>query len=161
MATLTDQALYKGIVPVNGAFVILLKTEWNETLISTLEEGALRMLNQYQIAHKTFIVPGAFELPFAAAQAIEILKPDAIICLGAVIRGDTPHFEYVCQGVTQGLSFLNAQGKIPVIFGVLTVNTPEQAWERAGGVHGHKGEEAALAAIKMLTLSRTFHEKTY
>src|SRR5664279_2032738 len=82
-------------------------------------------------------------------------KPDAFIALGCVIKGDTPHFEYVCRSVTDGITALNLQLPVPVIFGVLTVNTEEQARQRVGGIHGHKGEEAAEAAIKMISFSRS------
>ena len=80
--------------------------------------------------------------------------PEAIIAFGAVIRGGTPHFEYVCKAVTEGITQLNVTLDIPVIFGVLTLDNEQQAWERLGGVHGHKGEEAAITALKMIQLNR-------
>ncbi|MCR6720765.1 MAG: 6,7-dimethyl-8-ribityllumazine synthase [Chitinophagaceae bacterium] len=104
-------------------------------------------------------VPGAVELPFAIRQYWERKSgtdehPSAFIALGCVVRGDTPHFEYVCQSVTQGITQLNLQLPVPTVFGVLTVNTDEQAQERIGGKHGHKGEEAAITALKMVALNQ-------
>jgi 6,7-dimethyl-8-ribityllumazine synthase len=86
------------------------------------------------------------------------LTPDAVITLGTVVRGDTPHFEYVCKFVTEGVLELNLTSGTPVIFGVLTVNNEEQALQRVGGRHGHKGEEAAITAIKMIALNRSLDE---
>jgi 6,7-dimethyl-8-ribityllumazine synthase len=103
------------------------------------------------------VVPGAFELPFGCRMMWERHKdndkeerPEAIIAFGAVIRGGTPHFDYVCRAVTDGILQLNLMLPVPVIFGVLTLDNEEQAWERLGGAHGHKGEEAAIAAMKMI-----------
>jgi 6,7-dimethyl-8-ribityllumazine synthase len=101
-------------------------------------------------------VPGAFELPFAVKNhyAYSERLPDAYIVLGTVIRGDTPHFDYVCKAVTDGIVQLNLSLDVPVIFGVLTVENEQQAKERIGGKHGHKGEEAAITALKMIALNR-------
>ena len=100
-------------------------------------------------------VPGAFEIPFAIKNYYETAgkknKADAFIALGCVIKGDTPHFAYVCQAITNGVLQLNLLLPVPTIFGVLTVNTEEQAIERIGGKHGHKGEEAAITAMKMIS----------
>jgi 6,7-dimethyl-8-ribityllumazine synthase len=104
----------------------------------------------------TITVPGAIEIPFAIKAFYEgntELKADVFITLGCVIQGDTPHFEYVCRSVTDGVTQLNLSLNVPVIFGVLTVNTQEQAEERIGGKHGHKGEEAAVTALKMIALN--------
>ena len=102
-------------------------------------------------------VPGAFEIPFAIRHCWEGIakkqRPDAFIALGCVIRGDTPHFDYICRAVTDGLVHLNLHLPVPTIFGVLTVDNEEQAMERIGGKHGHKGEEAAIAAMKLISLS--------
>jgi len=96
-------------------------------------------------------------LPFACKQLAENSDaPEAIIAFGAVIRGGTPHFEYICKAVTEGLTQLNLTLNIPVIFGVLTLDNEAQAWERLGGPHGHKGEEAAITALKMIKNSRSF-----
>jgi 6,7-dimethyl-8-ribityllumazine synthase len=108
-----------------------------------------------------FVVPGAFEIPFAVKNHYAYSKviPDAYITLGTVIKGDTPHFEYVCNAVTDGVLQLNLSLDVPVIFGVLTVNSEEQAKERIGGKHGNKGEEAAVTAIKMIALNRKISSK--
>jgi 6,7-dimethyl-8-ribityllumazine synthase len=92
---------------------------------------------------------GSFELTLGAQFLAEYDDLDAVICLGCVIQGETPHFTYICQGVTQGITQLNLEYNIPFIFGVLTTNTQQQAIDRAGGKHGNKGDEAAVTAIKM------------
>jgi 6,7-dimethyl-8-ribityllumazine synthase len=101
-------------------------------------------------------VPGSFELVYGAKRIAGAVKPNAVIGLGCVIRGETPHFEYVCMGVTQGFAQLNAEGDIPYIFGLLTNNTLEQSTDRAGGKLGNKGVEAAVTAIKMAGFAGTF-----
>lgn len=156
MADVSNSKLFQ---PVEGidhpadAFVVLVKTEWNGEIVDELERGCLRILTQHNARAKTLVVPGAVEIPFAIQQCSEAW-PDvaAFIGLGCIIRGDTPHFEYVCQSVTQGITQLNISLPVPVIFGILTVNTVEQAQERTGGAHGHKGEEAAITALKMTAL---------
>jgi 6,7-dimethyl-8-ribityllumazine synthase len=97
-------------------------------------------------------VPGSFELTLGAQFLAEYDDLDAIICLGCVIQGETPHFTYICQGVTQGITQLNLEYNLPFIFGVLTTNSQQQAIDRAGGKHGNKGDEAAITAIKMAAL---------
>jgi 6,7-dimethyl-8-ribityllumazine synthase len=99
-------------------------------------------------------VPGSFELTLGAQFLAEYDDLDAIICLGCVIQGETPHFTYICQGVTQGITQLNLEYNLPFIFGVLTTNTRQQAIDRAGGKLGNKGDEAAVTAIKMAALQR-------
>ncbi len=139
----------------------LVQTEWNEEIIRALREGAEQIWAPYlEESPEVHTVPGAFELPFACRRVWEnsrkAARPlDAILALGAVIRGGTPHFEYVCQAVTQGITALNLQFPIPVIFGVLTLDTDLQAWDRLGGRQGHKGKEAALAALKMVAWNRS------
>lgn len=156
MATKGNTSLNKGIPAPEDAFVVILKTEWNSGIINALEKGAKKILKDAGATHKTIVVPGAFELPFAVKQHYTYSKrvPDAYIVLGAVIQGDTPHFDYVCKGVTDGIMQLNLQIDVPVIFGVLTVLNEQQAIERIGGIHGHKGEEAAITALKMIQLNR-------
>lgn len=151
----------EGIQQVQDALVVLVKTEWNATVVDELERGALAVLKQYGIAAKTLVVPGAVEIPFAIQRcwAKSTVKPAAFIALGCVVRGGTPHFEYVCQTVTDGVTHLNLNLPVPVIYGVLTVNTDEQARERIGGVHGHKGEEAAITALKMMVLNETMNNE--
>lgn len=156
MATKGNTSLNKGIPTLEDAFVVIVKTEWNSSIINALEKGAKKILKASSVGTKTLVVPGAFELPFAVKQHYAYSKktPDAYIVLGAVIQGDTPHFDYVCKGVTDGIMQLNLQIDVPVIFGVLTVLNEQQAIERIGGVHGHKGEEAAITALKMIQLNR-------
>ena len=145
---------------LSGARVALVTTEWNDAIVAALVEGCERVLSRFGARVTQHLkVPGAVEIPFAcravATRATD--RPEAVIAFGAVIRGGTPHFDYVCQSVTAGLTTLNVTLDIPVIFGVLTLDTEAQAWERLGGAHGHKGEEAALAALKMIALSRQFY----
>lgn len=137
------------------AFIIIVKTEWNAAIVNELEAGCLKVLNRYGIKNQTLVVPGSVEIPFSIKRHWDKawdagILPDAYIALGCVIRGDTPHFEYVCKMVTDGILQLNLNLQSPVIFGVLTVNNEEQAQERIGGSHGHKGEEAAITALKMI-----------
>ncbi|HPH37282.1 MAG TPA: 6,7-dimethyl-8-ribityllumazine synthase [Sediminibacterium sp.] len=156
MATKGNTSLNKGIPTPEDAFVVIIKTEWNSAIINALEKGAKKVLKAATVSVKSLVVPGAFELPFAVKQHYAYSKrtPDAYIVLGAVIQGDTPHFDYVCKGVTDGIMQLNLQIDVPVIFGVLTVLNEQQAIERIGGIHGHKGEEAAITALKMIQLNR-------
>ena len=165
MAEVSNSTLFQidtGILPTN-ACVVILRTDWNAGIVGELESGCKRILEQHGIIVKTYSVPGAFELTFGARQVWETykyqdIKPHAIVALGCVLRGDTPHFEYVSQAVTQGITHLNLQLPIPTIFGVLTVDNQMQAEERIGGVHGHKGEEAAFTALKMISLPKLIKE---
>ena len=144
-------------IPKKNACVVLVKTEWNAAIVDELEKGCREKLQELKIKKIiTVTVPGAFEIPFAIKNYWERSgkkkRPDAFIALGCVIRGDTPHFDYVCKAVTDGVVQLNLSLSVPTIFGVLTVDNEEQAKERIGGKHGHKGEEAAITAIKMMNL---------
>lgn len=126
--------------------------EWNHEITSALLEGAVRTLEKHgalpeNIHVKT--VPGSFELIYGAQQMSKDDGFDAIIILGSVIRGETPHFDYICQGVTYGIAHLNAVQNIPVIYGLLTTNDLQQAKDRSGGRLGNKGDECAVDAIKM------------
>lgn len=149
-----------GIPDIWDAGVVLVHTEWNALIVDELARGCQRTLEKHGVTSVTRVrVPGAIELPFACRRYFESVKdserrPDAIIALGCVIRGGTPHFDYVCQAVTQGITLLNLQLPVPVLFGVLTVDNLSQAEERTGGVHGHKGEEAAISALKMIAFNR-------
>ncbi len=156
MATKGNTSVNKGIPAVKDAFVVIVKTEWNAHIIQKLEAGAKKILKQQGIRYKVITVPGAFEIPFAVKNHYTYCKelPDAYITLATVIRGDTPHFDYVCKAITDGVLQLNLSLDTPVIFGVLTVENEQQAIERIGGKHGHKGEEAAITAIKMIALNR-------
>jgi 6,7-dimethyl-8-ribityllumazine synthase len=156
MATPGNANLSKGIPSPKDAFVVIVKTEWNASIINKLEAGAKKILKAQRASCTVLTVPGAFELPFAVKNhyAYSDRLPDAYIVLGTVIRGDTPHFDYVCKAVTDGVVQLNLSLDVPVIFGVLTVENEQQAKERIGGKHGHKGEEAAITALKMIALNR-------
>lgn len=132
--------------------VAIVRTLWNSHITEALEAGALDEFRRAGLegdAVDTFQVPGAVELTFAASRLIETGYYDAIVVLGCVIRGGTPHFDYVCQSVTQGITHLNSECDIPVIFGILTVDTEHDALDRAGGPLGNKGTEAAQAALLM------------
>ncbi|MBS1950853.1 MAG: 6,7-dimethyl-8-ribityllumazine synthase [Cytophagales bacterium] len=128
--------------------------EWNDDITEPLFDGAYQALLEMG-AKKSHIlrhnVPGSFELPLAAQQLAEQKNIDAVICLGCVIQGDTPHFDYICQAVAYGIMKVNLKFNKPVAFGVLTTLNKKQALERAGGKFGNKGEEAALTVVKMLS----------
>ncbi len=144
---------------VKGARVAIATAEWNAHITGPLTDGAVEVLKANGFADsdiEIYSVPGAVELTYAASQLIESSMFDAVIVFGCVIRGGTPHFDYVCQSVTQCVTSLNADCDIPVIFGVLTVDNEQQALDRIGGPHGHKGKEAAEAAIKMIHFHNGF-----
>jgi 6,7-dimethyl-8-ribityllumazine synthase len=134
--------------------------DWNPQVTHALLQGAIDGLTGSGVLKRNINivhVPGTFELTYAAKQFVydnlADKKFDAIIVLGCVVQGDTPHFDYVCQGVTQGITALNTiENASPVVFGVLTTNTMQQALDRAGGIHGNKGVEAAITAIKMANI---------
>lgn len=156
MASKGNTIVSKGIPSIKDAFVVIVKTEWNAAIINKLESGVKKILKANNIDSKTITVPGAFEISFAIKQhyAYSKIIPDAYISLGTIIRGDTPHFDYVCKAVTDGVLQLNLSLDVPVVFGVLTLENEQQALDRIGGIHGHKGEEAAVTAIKMIALNR-------
>jgi 6,7-dimethyl-8-ribityllumazine synthase len=142
----------------NMRFAIIV-SEWNRDITDKLKDGAYDTLIKQGVKPENITlvyVPGSFELVFAAKKVAAKLNPDAVIGLGCVIRGETPHFEYVCSGVTQGFAQLNAEGKMPYIFGLLTNNTLQQSVDRAGGKFGNKGVEAAVTASKMASLAAVF-----
>lgn len=157
MATPGNSLVNEGIPQPEDAFVIIVRTEWNDDIVSRLEKGCRKIFRQQGVKSKTLVVPGAVEIPFAIRAYAESSqrKADAFIALGTVIRGDTPHFDYVCKAVTDGILSLNMVLDVPSIFGVLTVENEQQAIDRVGGRHGHKGEEAAITALKMITLNRS------
>lgn len=140
------------------ACIVIVHTEWNAEIVDKLLEGCVKMLKHFGMNnYKVITVPGAFEIPFAIKNFWDTYhnkfeKPQVFIALGCVLRGGTPHFDYVCKAVTDGVLHLNLTLPIPTIFGVLTVDTMQQAEERTGGVHGNKGEEAAISALKMIAL---------
>ena len=155
----------KGTRQVAGAFIVLVKTEWNNAIVDQLEKGCIEVLQKNKIRKIiTITVPGAVEIPFGIKSFWDNTdkkkRPDAFIALGCVIRGGTPHFDYVCKAVTDGVVQLNLSLPVPTIFGVLTVDNESQALDRTGGSHGHKGQEAATTAIKMIALKAGFSKKS-
>lgn len=139
----------------NMSFGIVV-SEWNNNVTDELLNGAVEALVKHGAKKKNIEichVPGSFELVFAAKMLAKRHKLDAIICLGSVIRGDTPHFDYVCSGTTQGIMQLNIDSDIPFIFGLLTTDNLQQALDRCGGRLGNKGTECAITAIKMVELN--------
>lgn len=140
---------------VKGKFYVI-TADWNPKITHSLRDGALRILKEAGVKEERLLsvkVPGTVELVNVAAKAINLDDTAAVIVIGCVIRGDTPHFDYVCQIAAQGTATLNSRGKAPVVFGVLTVDKEQQALDRAGGLLGNKGEEAAIAAIEMANIS--------
>lgn len=136
--------------------------DWNSEVTGSLLEGAVSTLKKNGVKEKnieTIHVPGCFEITLGSQWMAEFDDElDGVICLGCVIQGETPHFTYICQSVTQGLTTLNLEYNIPFIFGILTTNTLEQAKDRSGGKLGNKGDEAAVTAIKMAALQSKLEE---
>lgn len=129
--------------------------DWNNNITYSLLDGALQALKENGAKDENIFVthvPGTFELTYGAKYHIDKLQVNAVIVIGCVVRGDTPHFDYICQGVTNGTAQLNAEGKAPVVFGVLTTENMQQAEDRAGGRLGNKGAEAGIVAIRMANL---------
>jgi len=146
---------YEGSMVINNARFGIVVGRFNSFIVESLLEGALDTLRRHGAVDKNIEivrVPGAFEIPLAAQRMAQAGKYDAIIALGAVIRGGTPHFEYVAGECTKGLAAVMMQHNVPVAFGVLTVDTIDQAIERAGTKAGNKGAEATLSAIEMVNL---------
>lgn len=154
-----------GITQQRDACVVIVRTEWNAAIIDELLNGCIAVFDEHQMKNIRVVdVPGAIEIPFAIQKYWSVHKykddrPQAFIALGCVIRGGTPHFDYVCRSVTDGITQLNLTLPVPVIFGVLTVDNQQQADERTGGIHGHKGREAAITAIKMMAVAASFYER--
>jgi 6,7-dimethyl-8-ribityllumazine synthase len=133
--------------------VAIVVAEWNEEITGALFDGAFESLLASGFKKSNILrkdVPGTFELTVGALWMAEKKDVDAVICLGCVIQGDTPHFDYICQAVSYGITEVGIKTRKPVIFGVLTTLNKKQALERAGGKYGNKGEEAAITAIKMI-----------
>ena len=136
---------------------VIVVADWNPKITYQLAQGAIDTLLQHGVKPKHIHVqhvPGTVELTYAASKWVHAAEQqvDAVIVIGCVIKGDTPHFDYVCQSVTQGVAMLNAEGKVPVVFSVLTTLNEEQAMDRAGGKLGNKGVEGAITAIRMANL---------
>ena len=150
-----------GIQLPKGACVVIVRTEWNGATIDKLAAGCTAVFHENNVPFKIITVPGAFEIPFCIksywdAHKYKEDKPFAFIALSCIIRGDTPHFKYVCKALTEGVLQVNLCLPVPTIFGVLTADNQEQVDERTGGKHGHKGAEAAVTALKMIALKYSF-----
>ncbi len=145
----------EGSLQANGGKYAIVVGRWNAFIVESLVNGAVDSLTRHGIPEEDITLvrcPGAFEIPLTVKKVAKTQRFDAIIALGAVIRGGTPHFEFVANECVKGLSQVNLDQEIPVSFGVLTVDTIEQAIERAGTKAGNKGEEAAMAAFEMVSL---------
>lgn len=139
----------------SGLRIAVIGARFNDHIVTKLRDGALRGLERLGVADSDVMeawVPGAFELPLAAKALAETGKVDAVVCLGTVIRGDTPHFDYVCAEAARGLQDAQMSTGVPVMFGVLTVNTEQQALDRSGPGIDNKGDEAAVGAVEMALL---------
>lgn len=154
-----EEARTLHILPhVDGLTVGIVCAEWNDQITGALLQGALDLFAREGYEDVTVAyVPGTVELTYGAAQMARTGRYDAIIMIGCVIRGGTPHFDYVCDSATQGCAYLNATQNVPIIFCVLTTDDLQQALDRAGGALCNKGTEAAEAAIKMAHFARTVH----
>lgn len=132
-------------------------SEWNDTITGGLYKGAVETLAENGVSVENIItwsVPGSYELIYGSKRMIQTQKVDAVIAIGSVIQGETKHFDFVCEAVAQGIKDLNVQTDTPVVFCVLTDNNMQQAIDRSGGIHGNKGTEAAVVAMRMADLRR-------
>jgi 6,7-dimethyl-8-ribityllumazine synthase len=145
----------EGEIDGSGMRVAIVVARFNHDITKALLDGAERALEAHGVAEVHVVwVPGAFELPIVAKRYAASHAVDAVICLGAVIRGDTAHFDFVAGAAMEGILRASLDTGIPVVFGVLTTDTLQQAYDRVGGTEGHKGEEAALTAVEMVDLLR-------
>lgn len=148
---------YRGKLDGSGLRIGVVVSRFNGVVTERLLAGALDALRRHGVAEEDIEVaevPGAFEIPLPAKQLAASGRVDAVVCLGAVIRGETPHFDYICTSLFPALTRLIIEERLPVALGVLSTNTIEQALERSGGTHGNKGAEAAEAAIEMANLRK-------
>ena len=147
--------IHQGRLNAEGFRFAIIESRWNNFLTARLVEGALDALGRLganESAVEIFKVPGSFEIPLAALRAAETGKFDAVICLGTIIRGQTPHFDYIAGAVTKGIAQAGMQTGVPVLYGVVTADTLEQAIDRAGVKAGNKGFEAAMSAVELVNL---------
>jgi 6,7-dimethyl-8-ribityllumazine synthase len=150
----------KDLVPNGADFKIgIVVSEWNDSITLNLLKGAKQALLANGVLEENILVrfvPGAFELPLAAQYLCEYTQVDGVVAIGVVIQGETKHFDFVCEGTTQGIKDVNLKYNIPVAFCVLTDNTMQQSIDRSGGIHGNKGIECAIACLKMIELKKSF-----
>ncbi len=150
--------VYQGKLDGRGLKFAIVASRWNDFIVSKLIEGALDALERLGVEEKNvriFKVPGSFEIPLTALKLAQSGGFDAIICLGVIIRGETPHFEYVASEATKGIGQVAFQTGIPVLFGIVTADTVEQAMDRAGIKMGNKGFETAMAAVEIVNLHKS------
>lgn len=141
--------------------IAIVVAEWNQKTTFALRDGAIDTLKKAGVLKQNiqvYKVPGSYELPFGASTILQYFNVDAVICLGCVIKGETPHFNYICQAVAKGCMDVQLQANRPVIFGVLTTHNQQQAEDRSGGKYGNKGVEAAHTALKMIELTHFCEE---
>lgn len=144
----------------SGMKIAIVVSEWNDKVTGALRDGAVETLLNNGVAEKDILlkyVPGSFELTMGAQFLCEDKSVDAVICIGCVIKGETKHFDFICEAVAQGVTNVSLKYNKPVVFGLLTPNNMEQAEDRAGGKHGNKGDEAAVTALKMVHLKNTLN----
>ena len=157
-----EPVTHQGRLSAGGFRFALVSSRWNDFLTARLVEGALDALERLGAdggAVEHFRVPGSFEIPLAALKAAQSGRFDAVVCLGTVIRGQTPHFEYVAGEVTKGVAHVGLQTGLPVLYGIVTADTLEQAIDRAGVKAGNKGFEAAMSAVEMVNLFKVMSDK--
>ena len=145
----------EGILDASGRKFAIVVSRWNQFIVSKMLDGALDALRRHKVADENITIvycPGSFEIPLISKKLVLSKQYDAIIALGAVIRGATPHFDYIASEVAKGIAQVNLETGVPVVFGVLTTDTIEQAIERAGSKSGNKGFDAAMAAIELVSL---------
>jgi len=157
IANLSDNPVIEGSLSAKGCNFALVVSRFNDFISQRLVDGAIDCLKRHgenDVSYSIFKVPGAFDIPATTARVAASGKYDAIVCLGAVIRGSTPHFDYVAAEVSKGVASIAIEAKLPITFGVLTTDTVEQAIDRAGTKIGNKGWDAAQAAIELVNLWR-------
>ena len=151
--------IYEGIISGRGLKIAIVVSRFNSFITTKLLDGALDALKRHKILEKNISVawvPGAFEIPLVAKKMASTKNFDAIICLGAVIRGETTHYDYVCNEVSKGIAQVGLESGVPVIFGIVTAENIQQAIERAGAKSGNKGFDAAISAMEMANLLKSF-----
>jgi 6,7-dimethyl-8-ribityllumazine synthase len=151
--------IHQGRLNAEGFRFALISSRWNNFLTARLVEGALDALERLGADEKAvelFKVPGSFEIPLLARQLAASGKFDAVVCLGTIIRGETPHFEYIAGEVTKGIAQAGMETGVPVVYGIVTADTLEQAIDRAGVKAGNKGFEAAMSAVELVNLYKEF-----
>lgn len=154
--------IIEGDAEATEAHIAVVVSKWNSFITENLKDGAITFLKKNGISEDRITVvscPGAYEIPLTAKKLVETGEYDGIVCIGSVIRGDTPHFDYVCETVNNGIARLNLSSGLPITFGVLTTDDVEQAIQRSGKEGNNKGKEAAKALVEMISLIRKINHK--